>query len=86
MYFTYLYCIVLYFVFCIVIPWRVVGSPWHSLLVTLYNIGIADSAIHASNQLDHMQVSAWFIRALKITMLPPELQVHYPLGFERKEG
>ena len=37
---------------------RVVGSPWHSLLVTLYNIGIADSAIHASNQHDHMQVSA----------------------------
>ena len=33
---------------------RVVSSPWHSLLVTLYNIGIADSAIHASN---HSQTS-----------------------------
>ena len=63
--------------------WRLLGSSWHSLLVTLYNIGIADGAIHASNQLDQMQVSAWFMRILKITVLPPELQVHYFLGFER---
>ena len=63
--------------------WRVLGSSWHGMLVAFYNIGIADGAIHASNQLDHMQVSAWFMRILKITVLPPELQVHYFLGFER---
>ena len=63
--------------------WRVLGSSWHSMLVTLYNIGVADGAIHASNQQDHMQVSAWFMRVSKSTLLPPELQVHYTLGFER---